>query len=152
MRKFYIFLIAGALLFSFNACKDKKPEKKPVKKTVVHQPVVDSGRIADSLRRVAEQQRALEEAAAEEAARLKAAQKYFLIAGSFQSMENAEKFRKELEQQGYESEVIVRKTGPNTDFYKVSYKAFVDRDEAFAALREAKNQPNNEAVWLLVKR
>jgi len=140
------------MLLSFNACNkgEKKQEKKPVKKTVVHQPVVDSARIADSLARIAERQRALEEAAAAEAA--KAAQKYFLIGGSFQSMENAEKFQKELQQQGYESEVIIRKTGPNTDFYKVSYKAFADRDKAFKALRDAKKQPNNETVWLLVKR
>ncbi len=152
MRKLYIFLIAGSLVLSFNACSKskKKAEKKPVKKTVVHQPVVDSARIADSLARVAAEQKALEEAAAAEAA--KAAQKYFLIAGSFQSMENAEKFQKELQAQGYDSEVIVRKTGPNTDFYKVSYKGFADRDEAFEALKNAKVQPNNETVWLLVKR
>ena len=153
MRKLYVFLIAGSLILSFNACKGKKaPEKKPVKKTVVHQPVVDSARLADSLKRVAEQQKALEEAARAEAEAAKAAQKYFLIAGSFQSMENAQKFQKELEAQGYDSEVIVRKTGPNTDFYKVSYKGFADRDEAFEALRNAKNEPNNETVWLLVKR
>ena len=154
MRKLYVFFIAGSLILSFNACKRKKePEKKPVKKTIVHQPVVDSARIADSLKRVAEQQKALEEAAmAEKAAAAKAAQKYFLIAGSFQSMGNAQKFRKELEGQGYDSEVIVRKTGPNTDFYKVSYKGFADRDEAFEALRNAKNEPNNETVWLLIKR
>ncbi len=152
MRKLYIFLIAGSLMLSFNACNKKKKEtrQKPVKKTVVHQPVVDSARIADSLARVAAQQKALEEAAAAEAA--KAAQKYFLIAGSFQSMQNAEKFQKELQAQGYDSEVIVRKTGPNTDFYKVSYKGFADRDEAFKALRNAKVKPNNETVWLLIKR
>ena len=154
MRKLYFFFIAGSLILTFNACNSgkKKPENKPVKKTVVHQPVVDSTRIADSLKRVAEQQKAREKEAALEAAAAKAAQKFFLIAGSFQSRENAEKRQKELQAQGYESEIIDRKTGPNTDFYKVSYKGFADRHEAFEALKNAKEQPNNEKVWLLIKR
>jgi len=156
MRKLYIFFIAGSLILSVNACKGKKePEKKPVKKTVVHQSVDNSARIADSLRRVAEQKKAQEQAAAEEAARAKAAQKYFLIAGSFQSMENAEKFQKELQQKGYDSEVIVRKTGPNSDFYKVSYKGFADRAEAFRELKNARDANldfTDEEIWLLIKR
>ncbi|NPA35571.1 MAG: SPOR domain-containing protein [Chlorobi bacterium] len=155
MNKLIIILFTGLILLSINACnkEKKKSEKKPVKKTVVHKPVKDSARIADSLARVAAEQKAREEQAAAEAeAAAKAAQKYFLIAGSFQSMENAEKFQKELQQQGYDSEVIVRQTGPNTDFYKVSYKGFADRDEAFKALKRAKDEINNEDVWLLVKK
>ena len=148
MKKLYIFFIASVILLSFNACNstEKKPKKKPVKKTVVHKPLVDSARLADSL--------ALIEAQKIAAAEAEAAQpddKYFLISGSFHSMANAEKFQKELQAQGYSSEVIVRKTGPNTDFYKVSYRSFYDRDEAYNALRQEKKQPNNESVWLLVK-
>ena len=150
MKKLYVLLIAGSLLLSFNACNSdkKKPEKKPVKKTVVHQPLIDSARLADSLALVEAQKIAAAEAEA------KAAQpddKYFLISGSFHSMANAEKFQQELQAQGYNSEVIVRKTGPNTDFYKVSYRSFYDRDEAYNALRQEKKMPNNETVWLLVK-
>ena len=154
MRKLLIILIAGITAFSFNACNGKKnSDAKPVKKTVVHKPVVDSARIADSLARVAAEQKALEEqAAAEAAAAAKAAQKYFLIAGSFQSLENAEKFQKELQQKGYDSEIIVRKTGPNSDFYKVSYKGFADRDEAFRELKNANVDFTDEEIWLLIKR
>lgn len=77
--------------------------------------------------------------------------KYFLIAGSFQDRDNAEKFKAELESQGYEAKIIVRETGPNQDFYKVSYKSFYDRNEAFKELSKEKQQPNNEHVWLLIK-
>jgi cell division protein FtsN len=150
MKKLYVLLIAGSLLLSFNACNSdkKKPKNKPVKKTVVHKPLVDSARLADSLALIEAQRIAEAEAEA------KAAQpddKYFLISGSFHSMANAEKFQQELQAQGYDSEVIVRKTGPNTDFYKVSYRSFYDRDEAYNALRQEKKMPNNEMVWLLVK-
>jgi cell division protein FtsN len=150
MKKLYVLLIAGSLLLSFNACNSdkKKPKNKPVKKNVVHKPLVDSARLADSLALIEAQRIAEAEAEA------KAAQpddKYFLISGSFHSMANAEKFQQELQAQGYDSEVIVRKTGPNTDFYKVSYRSFYDRDEAYNALRQEKKMPNNEMVWLLVK-
>ena len=146
MKKLYMFFIAGVILLSFNACNstEKKPKKKPVKKTVVHKPLIDSARLADSLALIEAQKIAEAEAA-------KPDDKYFLISGSFHSMANAEKFQKELQSQGYNSEVIVRKTGPNTDFFKVSYRSFYDRDEAYDALRQEKKQPNNESVWLLVK-
>ena len=149
MKKLYILLIAGSLLLSFNACDStkKKPNKKPVKKTVVHKPLIDSARLADSLARIEEQK-----IAEAEPEIIQPDDKYFLISGSFHSMANAEKFQKELQAQGYPSEVIVRKTGPNTDFYKVSYKSFYDRDEAYNALSQEKKIPNNETVWLLVKK
>ena len=150
MRKLYILLIAGSLFLSFNACDffgKKKPEKKPVKKTVVHQPLVDSVKLADSLARI-EEQKIIEA----EPEIIQPDDKYFLISGSFHSMGNAERYQKELLAQGYNSEVIIRKTGPNTDFYKVSYKSFYDRNEAFNALRLEKKMPHNETVWLLIKK
>ncbi len=146
MKKLYVFLIAGVILLSFNACDStkNKPKTKPIKKTVVHKPLVDSARLADSLALIEAQRIAEAEAAQPD-------DKYFLISGSFHSMANAEKFQQELQAQGYNSEVIIRKTGPNTDFYKVSYRSFYDRDEAYNALRQEKKIPNNEMVWLLVK-
>ena len=148
MKKLYVLLIAGSLLISFNACNSgkKKPEKKPVKKSVVHRPLIDSARLADSLALIEAQK-----VAAAEPEVVQPDDKYFLISGSFHSMANAEKFQKELQAQGYSSEVIIRKTGPNTDFFKVSYRSFYDRDEAYDALRQEKKMPNNETVWLLVK-
>ena len=128
-----------------NACnsKQKEPEKIPVKKTVVHKPLVDSLN-QDSIAPVKPE--------VKEPEIVKPADRYFLISGSFQSMRNAERYKAELEAKGYRSEVIVRKTGPNTDFYKVSYKSFHDRELAFSELRQEKQLPNNEHVWLLVKR
>lgn len=80
------------------------------------------------------------------------ANKYFLISGSFSSKNNAETYKNELIQQGYDSEVIIRKTGRNQEFYKVSYKGFVDRDKAFNQLSTERKLPNNEDVWLLINR
>ncbi len=150
MKKLFVLFIAGSLFLSFNACNffsKKEPEKNPVKKMVVHQPLVDSAKLADSLALI-EEQKIVEP----EPEIIKPDDKYFLISGSFHSMENAEKYQKELQAQGYSSEVIIRETGPNTDFYKVSYKSFYERDEAFNALRKEKNMPHNETVWLLIKK
>jgi len=149
MKKLYILFIAGLLLVSFNACNSgkKKVEKRPLKKTVVHKALIDSARLADSLALIEAQKIAEAEAAAV----VVPEDKYFLISGSFHSMANAEKFQKELQAQGYSSEIIIRKTGFNTDFYKVSYRSFYDRNEAYNALRQERKMPNNETVWLLVK-
>ena len=78
--------------------------------------------------------------------------KYFLISGSFSSQKNAETYKNELIQEGYDSEVIIRSSGKNQDFYKVSYKGFSDKEEAFNQLATERKLPNNEDVWLLIKR
>ena len=77
--------------------------------------------------------------------------KYFLIAGSFSTETNANKFRDDLIQQGFEAEVVVRMGQVNEDYYKVSYKGFSDRAAAFAQLKEDKNTAGSEDVWLLIK-
>jgi cell division protein FtsN len=148
MNKLMIAFLVGAFLISVSACQSKKKEseKMPVKKTVVHKPVVDT------LKKDTLPEEPIAESQVEEPEVVKPDDKYFLISGSFQSMANAEKYKTELESKGYQSEVIVRKTGPNNDFYKVSYRSFYDREEAFSALRQEKQLPNNEHIWLLVKR
>lgn len=117
-----------------------------VKKTVVHKPVLDT------LKKDTLPEEVVVEPEVVEPEVVRPEDKYFLISGSFQSMANAEKYKSELEGKGYQSEVIVRNTGPNNEFYKVSYRSFYDREEAFSALKREKQLPNNEHVWLLVKR
>ncbi len=133
-------LIISALIFSSFACGNKSKEKpaKPVT-TVVQKPVKDTVKV-DTLQQTVEE------------VFVPIENKYFLIAGSFQSLENAESFKSKLEQQGYESSIIERRSGPNNEFYKVSYMAFHDRKEAYQELRKARNSAENYNAWLLVKR
>lgn len=133
-------LIISALILGLFACGNKSKEKpaKPIT-TVVQKPVKDTVKV-DTLQQTVEE------------VFVPIENKYFLIAGSFQSRENAESFKSKLEQQGYESSIIERRSGPNNEFYKVSYMAFHDRKEAYKELRKARNSTENYDTWLLVKR
>ncbi len=138
-------ILAIIILISFTAIscgKKAKKEKFQAKREVVKPPVEKKDTIKPTP--IIEEPEPVIEEVPEN--------KYFLIAGSFSSLNNAETFQKELTQQGYDSEVIVRKTGKNQDFYKVSYKGFSDRDEAFNELSMERKLPNNQDVWLLIKR
>lgn len=78
--------------------------------------------------------------------------KYFLIAGSFANLSNAEALQKKLTEQGFNSQVIVRNTGINSEFYKVSYMGFRSKKEAIAKMKEERLVPGKEDVWVLVKK
>ncbi len=78
--------------------------------------------------------------------------KYFLISASFTSESNAVAYKDKLINEGFDSELIIRRSGANPDFYKVSYKGFADKEKAFDELAYEKNQPGKEDVWLLIKR
>ena len=140
----YALFILG-IITSMGACKEKpqKQTQKPQTK-VVEKPVKDT-MTPDTLNKVVEEEIAIPEPP-------KPADKYFLIAGSFQSRENAEIFKLRLEEQGFNSNIIERRRGPNNEFFKVSYKSFYDRAEAYAELRNARNTEGKDNVWLLVKK
>ncbi len=136
-------LLIIIVLFSigFYSCKSKKEEpKKQVKREVVKPPVAPK----DTTPPVVEKEEVVEEVIAPE-------NKYFLIAGSFSNEKNAEILQSKLIQQGFDSEIIVRRRGVNQDFFKVSYEGFYDKKEALAALKREKQLPNKEDVWLLIK-
>nr|WP_321450127.1 SPOR domain-containing protein [uncultured Carboxylicivirga sp.] len=145
MKNIFHALFILGIIASLGACKEKSKQQaqKPQTK-VVEKPVVDTLE-ADTLKKVAEVE-------IEKPEPPKPADKYFLIAGSFQSRENAEIFKLRLEEQGYSSNIIERRRGPNNEFYKVSYKSFYDKNEAFAELRQARNAEGRDNVWLLVKK
>jgi cell division protein FtsN len=134
-----IFLLATALLVIGVACKDKKepPKKEPVKKVA---PAPKPDTIAKKV----------EEPEPEPVPQ--EPNKYFLIAGSFSSQGNAESFKKDLTDKGFNSEVIMRNWGKNSDFYKVSYMGFSDKKEAINKMQQERTQPGKEDVWVLVKR
>jgi cell division protein FtsN len=146
MNKFVSALLILGLALSFTSCKDKPKEKpqKPVTKVV--QKAVKDTMAVDTLKKVAAKK------VENKVEAPKPADKYFLIAGSFQSKRNAEIFKSRLEKEGYTSHVIERRRGPNNDFFKVSYKSFHDRKLAYAELRKARNTEGRDNVWLLVKR
>jgi len=144
MRKLLTILSIVALLIGAG-CKDKPSKKpqKPVKTAVVEKKVVKDTTKLDTIKT---------KPVVKEIEPVKPADKYFLIAGSFSKRTNAEVFKAKLEAEGYQSVVIERPSGPNGDFYKVSYKSFYDRGEAYAELRTARTSEGRNDVWLLVQK
>ncbi|WP_075603820.1 SPOR domain-containing protein [Saccharicrinis aurantiacus] len=137
-----ILLLSIALVLIITSCGESEKEaKKQVKKEVVKKPVVVKDTIPEE---------PIEEPVYEEPKPVEP-NKYFLIIGSFEKESNAYKLRDELTEQGFDSEVIVRHSRENQEFYKVSYKGFSDRDEAFNELSMERKLPNNQDVWLLIK-
>lgn len=78
--------------------------------------------------------------------------KYFLIGGSFVEYANAEKYRQEMLNQGFSSEIIERPEGPNGEFYKVSYMGFSSWNKALEVLNSERASVGRDSVWLLVRR
>ena len=67
---------------------------------------------------------------------------YHLIGGSFSSAENAEKFAKELQSNGFPARVL----GQFNGLYMVSVKSFSSRGDAFAELKSIQEQA--PGAWL----
>ncbi|MBK3518939.1 SPOR domain-containing protein [Carboxylicivirga marina] len=143
MRKIITSLAIVALLIGAG-CKDKPAEKakKPVKTAVVQKKVEK-----DTVKKEVKPE--IKEVEPEPP---KPADKYFLIAGSFAKRHNADVFKSKLMADGFNAQVIERPGGPNGEFYKVSYKSFYDRKEAYSELRSARNNEGRDDVWLLVKK
>lgn len=70
--------------------------------------------------------------------------KFYVIGGSFAQEKNAERFRDELEQKGYQSEVLHNENG----FFRVAYIYSADSLAANQELQKIKTEENQEA-WLL---
>lgn len=134
-----ILLLATAFLVIGVACKDKKEPPQPVQHEI-EEPVQPE---PDTISQQIEEPEPIEPAEPD---------KYFLIAASFQKQSNAESFKNQLNDKGFQAEVITREWGPNSEFYKVSYMGFSDRKEAIERMQQERNQPDKEDVWVLVKK
>ncbi len=77
----------------------------------------------------------------------KAVHKYFLVVASFKNQANAEKMKSKLISEGYDSKIILSKN----HFYRVSYKGFVNKKEAFNELKRARSTEERKDVWLHIK-
>jgi cell division protein FtsN len=132
-----ILLLAGLVFLISPACKDKKsaPLKEGTPEVVVNTP-----------KEVPVQEQ--EPIAPPVVAR---PDKYFLVAGSFLKQENAERCKSDWTQKGYQSQVVTRSPGVNSDFFRVSYMSFPDRKEAINAMEQERAMEGKEQVWVLVK-
>jgi cell division protein FtsN len=137
-----VILVAVTFLIIGASCKDKP---KPVKKVPAKEEVKAPER-PDTIAEKLEQPEPTPEPVPRKP------DKYFLIVGSFSNQNNAEALKKELSDQGFESQIITRNWGENSNFYKVSYMGFSDKQEAINKMQEERIQPGKEDVWVLVKK
>jgi len=77
----------------------------------------------------------------------KAPNKYFLISASFKNELNAEKMKTKLKKEGYDSQIFLA----SNNYYRVSYKGFSNREQAFKELKQARSTKGHEDVWLHIK-
>ena len=77
----------------------------------------------------------------------KAISKYFLIIGSFKNQSYAKRMRLKLQNEGYDSQILLSEY----DYYRVSYKEFSNRNEAFRELKLARSLEETKDVWLHIK-
>ncbi|SFE72494.1 SPOR domain-containing protein [Thermophagus xiamenensis] len=137
-----IIFVSVTLLLFVAACKNnpKKAKVEPVKQETPAPAIADTTVQNNTETEISEPEPAPEP------------DKYFLIAGSFANLSNAEALQKKLTDQGFNSQVIVRNTGINSEFYKVSYMGFRNKKEAIAKMKEERLVPGKEDVWVLVKK
>jgi len=142
-----VLLFALVLTVGLVACNKKKkadstPTPAPVPVQEVIEPVKPDTVIEEEIPEVVE-------TVAEEPVK---PNKYFLIGGSFVEYANAEKYRQEMLDQGFSSEIIERPEGPNGEFYKVSYMGFSSWNKAVEVLNSERASAGRDSVWLLVQR
>ncbi len=77
--------------------------------------------------------------------RERAAADYYIIAGSFRNLANASEMQDRLKAMGYPAEVMITENR----MYRVSVASYALKSEAEAGLRNLKEQPGLESVWLL---
>ncbi len=73
--------------------------------------------------------------------------KYFIIGGSFENINNANRYVKNLKEKGYNSKII----GQNKyGYYRVSFNEFVNKNKALSQLKAIRFK-DNKSAWLLIK-
>ena len=73
--------------------------------------------------------------------------KYFIIAGSFQSLQNATELMNELKAAGFPAEMIITENR----MYRVSVKSYADRDQAIRELPRIKAESGMEGAWVMAR-
>jgi cell division protein FtsN len=74
---------------------------------------------------------------------------YFIITGSFSSLENAQNFRQTLISEGFKPIIVQSETG----FYRVTVDSYNNESEARTRLIQIRNDfPKYADTWLLIKK
>ena len=71
--------------------------------------------------------------------------KYYVVAASFNTYDNALKLQNELKSKGFDSEIITQ----THQWYRVTMGTFIDRQEALVELEKLKTITRNSALWLM---
>ena len=74
---------------------------------------------------------------------------YFIVGGSFQAFESAEKFLNKIKGQGFDNASLLEKN--DNGYIRVYYESFVERSEALPRLEVIKNEYDKSA-WLLFQK
>jgi len=70
---------------------------------------------------------------------------YYIIAGSFRILGNAERYKERLAGQGYSSTVMKQVNG----LHRVTLNGYPTKEEAVSALAELRKDPSNKELWIL---
>lgn len=124
-----LFVAFLSLAIGMSACKEEKKVVKKIKtsKKIVKAKPVQKKVVAEVIK--------------------KPIDKYFLIAASFKKQSNAEKMKSNLVNNGYDSQIIISKN----QFFRVSYRGFSAKKEAFKELKIARSTEGRKDVWLHIK-
>ena len=71
--------------------------------------------------------------------------KYYVVAASFNTYDNALKLQNELKSKGFDSEIITQ----THQWYRVTMGTYTDRQEALVELEKLKTITRNSALWLM---
>ncbi len=75
------------------------------------------------------------------------ANRYFIIAGSFQNLQNASELLEQLKEKGYPAEMIFTESR----LYRVAVKSYQTKQQAIQDLSRIKTDPGLEKVWVWTK-
>ena len=154
MKKLISLLILFIAVTSCKFIEEKGWFKKDADTLAAYQARMDSIRIADSINKVLEAERIIEQArfdsirAAEQAEAERLARfKYHIIVGSFKTPEYADRYSEYYSGMGYETEILFNEY----QFHVVSAKATDDLNEALRQLENFRDTVELEA-WLFINR
>lgn len=138
--------------FSHLLSENETPAPATGEKTEIQQPAPGSGEIAytpsDKMENEVELvHNQLEAVTIAQSADQILQKKYYLIAGSFESLVNAEKLIEQYKIEGFQPELAGQ---ADNGFYRVALAAFAKKDEALAELQKIR-ETQNPNVWILKK-
>jgi cell division septation protein DedD/nucleoid DNA-binding protein len=72
---------------------------------------------------------------------------YFIIAGSFQNLQNATELMNELQAKGFPAEMITTENR----MYRVSVQSYAERDQAIRELPRVKSESGMDGAWVMTR-